>query len=524
MKTGAFVINIWAAALPGVLLQAYSPVMNRWHDKLSLLTRRYETLLFACLLPWIAVGHLLEGQAHSWFQYGHSLLILILVQLPVLVFSWYEERLRQRRSARQFRLYWLACYGVYLPALIIGASAWMQPGSTVRALIIACGLCDLLLKLVLLADAWYRKRLRQVKWIKRLSLERSVLITITLVSVILSAMAVSSIGNPAYDSKEQLLIGYEFDPGKVLAQSGKFSGFVAQFLFMYLCGYLLFYINDKILVARVLKRKGLVLYLLSALALVGILYPVMAQALTALPLSRRLGGMFPGNPFELENAFAAMAIIIFSLPVLLSVQWSRQNNRILLLEKEKAQTELDLLKQQLNPHFFFNTLNNLYALSLQQSQQTPECILRLSELMRYVIYKAKEPQVSIQEEIKYLEDYIELQQIRMKRKPVIAFTKEIATDAAPIAPLLLIVLVENAFKHGIEPAEQETFLHLSLKATARGLCFSCTNSFEDNAGTSIGIGIENLRRRLSLLYPGKHVFTTGMENHIFKAELELKLS
>jgi LytS/YehU family sensor histidine kinase len=101
----------------------------------------------------------------------------------------------------------------------------------------------------------------------------------------------------------------------------------------------------------------------------------------------------------------------------------KQNSQIVDPGKEKTETELDLLKQQLNPHFFFNTLNNLYALSAQQSKQTPESILQLSELMRYVIYKAKEPAVQVREEVKYLEDYMQLQQIRLKRKPDIQFAR-----------------------------------------------------------------------------------------------------
>jgi LytS/YehU family sensor histidine kinase len=267
-----------------------------------------------------------------------------------------------------------------------------------------------------------------------------------------------------------------------------------------------------------------ILYCLAGLAVVGIVYPIIAQLLALLPMTARLGNIFAENPFAFENGFGAIVIILLSLPVVLALQWSKQNSRIISLEKEKAQTELDLLKQQLNPHFFFNTLNNLYALSLQQSKQTPESILQLSELMRYVIYKAKEPTVQVQEEIKYLEDYMQLQQIRLKRKPDVQFKQEIGDGTPPIAPLLLIVLVENAFKHGIEPAEEKAFLHLSLHTTANRLYFSCTNSVEQDAEQTAGIGLANLLRRLVLLYPGKHLLRTGIENHIFKAELELDLS
>lgn len=495
--------------------------MRKWFDRL---VPGYEAVIFLGLLPWISVHHLPEGNEYSWKQYLGAFPLLVLVQLPVLIFSWKRRHLEQRLSIRQYRLLWLACFALYLPAVLISASSLMTPGSAARSLIIACAGFSLLTGLLLAANTFYRKKLQQAKWIKGLSIEKALLLSIVLVSVIFSVMAVSSMGNPAYDFKDRLLLGYEFSPRKVLARFDVFLSFAVQFLVMYLCGYLFFYLNNKVLVPGVLKKRGLILYVLSAFAAVGILYPVVAQVLVLLPIDKRLGGIFPQNPFKTENAYAASAIVLFSLPIVLSLRWSQQNSRIIALEKEKAQTELDLLKQQLNPHFFFNTLNNLYALSLQRSEQTPESILQLSELMRYVIYKAKEPQVTIREEVKYLEDYLQLQQIRMKKKPDVQFVQEIGSGAAPIAPLLLIVLVENAFKHGIEPAENNAFLHLTLNATDHKLRFVCKNSFEEQPVAGSGIGLDNLRRRLALLYPGRHRFKTGSENHIFKAELELELS
>lgn len=449
----------------------------------------------------------------------------MLAHLPVLIFFLQKGKWKQVLTRNKYLLYWCACFLIYLPALSIVTSFLLKPEADLRETIITSGVCGLLLELLLVATAWYRTRVQQWEWIKRLSLEKSVLISIVLIAVMLSVMAVSSIGNPKYDNGNSLLLGYEFNMRKVFNSFGVFSGFVVQFLFLYLCGYFFFYINNRLLVPKLLKQKGVILYLLGALTMIGITYPVVAQLLIWLPLNTRLGrAIIESNPFDFENAFGAMGIVFLSLPVVLALQWSRQNSRIISLEKEKAETELDLLKQQLNPHFFFNTLNNLYALSLQQSKQTPESILQLSELMRYVIYKAKEPAVKVQEEVKYLEDYMQLQQIRLKRKPDIQFNQEITIDSPPIAPLLLMVLVENAFKHGIEPAEEKAFVHLSLHTTANRLQFSCVNSFEQDIEKEAGIGLANLQRRLALLYPGKHRLRTGIENHTFKAELELDLS
>jgi hypothetical protein len=498
--------------------------MNKWHDKLATLLRRYETFLFLGLLSWLAVYVVLDKKVFTWSAYFSVLAMMALFQLPVLLFTWFRERLKKVLSPNRYRFLWYACFVAYLSLLFISLSALARPGTYIQEIVPISAICCFVLELLLTANTYYQRRVRQLKWIKHLSLERSLLISIILIAITLAAMAVSSIGNPAYDNQGRLLVGFEFDIKRIYSYFGQFLSFAVQFLFIYLCGYFFFYINNRVLVPKVLRQKGLILYLLSGLATVGILYPIIAQLLALLPVNTRMGRIFSENPFALENAFGAIAIIVLSLPVVLALQWSRQNSLIISLEKDKTQTELDLLKQQLNPHFFFNTLNNLYALSLQQSRQTPEIILQLSELMRYVIYKAKEPLVPVWDEIKYLEDYIELQQIRLQRKPDLQFNRDIAPDTPAIAPLLLIVLVENAFKHGIEPAEQPALLRLSLTTGADKLYFSCVNSIEPGAEKQKGIGLANLQRRLTLLYPGKHVLKTGIENHIFKAELELDLS
>ncbi|RZL30651.1 MAG: hypothetical protein EOO96_17700, partial [Pedobacter sp.] len=380
------------------------------------------------------------------------------------------------------------------------------------------------LEIVLIVNQYYRKRVQHIKWIKKIGLENSVLITLVLISATISVMAVSSLSNPAYHTKERLLVGFEFDYLKILSHFGTFLSFFIQFLLMYLCGYLLFFINSRLLVSKILKEKGLLIYILSLASTIAILYPFLAQLLISMPINSVFGrDIFGTNPFDMENAMGAIAIMLISLPVVLALQWGKQNNQILSLEKEKSQSELDLLRQQLNPHFFFNTLNNLYALSLQKSEKTPENILQLSELMRYTIYKGQEKSVSLDQEIKYLEDYIQLQQIRLKNPLNLKFEKEISNPNISIAPLLLIVFIENAFKHGIETAENSAFLSISLVCNNKELYFNCENSFDDENQNTPGIGITNLKKRLDLLYPNKHTLIFSSENHIFKAELKLAL-
>ncbi|MCF0074373.1 sensor histidine kinase [Dyadobacter sp. CY261] len=491
-------------------------------EVLNALSRRKDTCLLLGTFCWIAIAYTI-GSERPWEAYYRTLVMCACAWVPALVLVWVREGSGQGRFEGINRRYWLLFFAGYWPVLMLLSAAQIDATHLLWTKLFVAGICIALLECALVLDAHYFHRLRSVTWMQRLTLEKAVLVSISGLAVLLGAMAVSSLNNPAYHSDKQLLIGFELHFLKILSMFPTFVSFSLQLLTMYLAGYFFFYVNSKWLVPRILKERGMLAYLLCGAALIGIFYPFCGQLLANLPLSQLLGGVFSANPFVAENAFGAVMVVLISLPVLLAIQWSRQNSLITALQHEKSLAELDLLKQQLNPHFFFNTLNNLYALSLQRSEQTPESILQLSELMRYVIYKAKEPLVSIREEVRYLEDYLQLQQIRLKRKLDLRFEKVIGAENASIAPLLLIVFVENAFKHGIEPAEEAAFLYIALKADADKLHFFCRNSFETSRETHSGIGLTNLQKRLALLYPGKHLLKTASENGTFTAELEIDL-
>jgi sensor histidine kinase YesM len=494
--------------------------MNEVRERPGFLVNRLEVWLLSGLLIWIGI---LGERPVTWEDNLINFGVLAFAQIPAFIFYWNRTRWLQVLTRRQYFFYWLLCFGFCVPAITVLCVVF-KPGGRPESLFVTSAAYSISLELLLSTLMFYQRRARHSEWLKKISLNKAVLVSLLFIAVTLSAMAVSSLDNPAYHTKRQLLIGFEFDLHKIITRFGVFLGFIAQFMFMYLCGFLLYYINSVLLVAKVLKQKGIVLYVMSVFAVIAILYPVMGQLLLLLPVNRLLGGIFSDNPFILENAFGGLAIIFSTLPVVLAMQWAKQNNHIISLEKEKNRTELDLLKQQLNPHFFFNTLNNLYALSLQQSKQTPESILQLSELMRYVIYKGNEATVPIGEEIKYLDDYTQLQQMRLRMPLDLQFTRNIGNEMQPVPPMLLIVFIENAFKHGIEPADSPAFLHLHLTCNEQKLYFSCENSFEPVAAGNTGIGLDNLRKRLALLYPDRHVIKTAVKNHTFKAEMQLDLS
>ncbi len=200
-----------------------------------------------------------------------------------------------------------------------------------------------------------------------------------------------------------------------------------------------------------------------------------------------------------------------------------QIKSIIRLRNEKAKTELLHLKSQVNPHFFFNTLNNLYGLMEKDSKER-EMVLKLSDMMRYSLYEGQKDWVSLKDELDYIQNYIELQEIRYHKKSDVRFAHNIENPDAGIMPLLFIILVENAYKHGLENLEKNAYIHLDLSEKNNELNFVIENNFESKqAPNREGIGLKNLQRRLELVYPKKHELSFETAKNTYKVTLSLKL-
>jgi hypothetical protein len=226
----------------------------------------------------------------------------------------------------------------------------------------------------------------------------------------------------------------------------------------------------------------------------------------------------------LVGIFAMVFIMLVTTLLNLSYSWFVQLSRIKQIENDRLQLELSLLRNQINPHFFFNTLNNLYALSLEKSDQTSEVILKLSEIMRYTIYDCKEATVPITSEVTYLENFIALQKMRHHQRGQIRFKKDIANPRLQIAPMILIVFLENAFKHGFDLLEKDAFLNVQLTVKENFLHFFIENNFNESDAKNVsGIGLENVKRRLSLIYPNTHELAISKEDTLFRIDLKLHI-
>ena len=223
------------------------------------------------------------------------------------------------------------------------------------------------------------------------------------------------------------------------------------------------------------------------------------------------------------DALAIIAIFYFPLLIILIMRWVfKQTRAILTLKNEKAKTELLHLKSQVNPHFFFNTLNNLYGLVGTDAKKAQDLILKLSDMMRYSIYEGEKDTVSLEEEVEYLKNYIELHKMRYRKEIDIKFINNISENHK-VMPLLFIILLENAFKHGVENLRENAYVHINLKSEGNQLFFDIENNFDPTIETEHkGIGLNNLKRRLELVYPKKHTLSFSKTNDIYKAQLKIK--
>lgn len=242
-------------------------------------------------------------------------------------------------------------------------------------------------------------------------------------------------------------------------------------------------------------------------------------------------GGFPPLPAELLIAFQ-LSYILFNVLLIMAAMSLRfrQHNRQLEIEhakhdKEQAQNELLRLKGQLNPHFLFNTLNNISSLSAFDPDATQESISRLSEMLRYVLYDSSTEMVPLHKDIEFIKNYINLMQIRYDETLKLNTTFQITNPERQIPPMLFISLLENAYKYGASSLH-ECHLDIVLKEDGQQLLFTVTNTLltdqEMASKKKGGVGLDNLKKRLELTYPDSHTFTYGIVGDVFKAEVQIK--
>ncbi len=291
------------------------------------------------------------------------------------------------------------------------------------------------------------------------------------------------------------------------------------------------YVNIWILIPRVLQKARYLIYFVCILALIYI-----SAQFNQVTFDHLVDLILPGYYFisfyDIGDILKFVFVYVALTSLLkLSKGWfllSQAEKQIMRIRQEKVESELKALKSQINPHFLFNSLNNIYSLAMGGSGKAPAAILKLSDLMRYMIYESNEEKVSLQKEIDFLENYIALQRLRSDQRSKIEYTKDGSPGELKIAPLLFLPLVENSFKHGVkgDPAGGYVRIHLEIRDRQLNL------SLENNKGKvdeiegqeNSGIGLANVKRRLELLYPDRSFLEILDNGEDFQVKLELELT
>ena len=222
----------------------------------------------------------------------------------------------------------------------------------------------------------------------------------------------------------------------------------------------------------------------------------------------------------------AVFLIITTL-IKLSVDWfyfNSHENRELKISNQHIQTQLSTLRSQINPHFLFNSLNVIYALAIENKAETKDAIVQLSDILRYVIYDSNREYVTLKDEVALLKNYIEFQQFRHQQNDNITFNCTIVDENYQIYPMLLLPLVENSFKYGIKGDINNTFIHINLIQKNKEFMFDIENNYSENlleTNEHSGLGLENIKKNLEIVYPKKHNFKISKTKDIFKVTLKL---
>lgn len=288
------------------------------------------------------------------------------------------------------------------------------------------------------------------------------------------------------------------------------------------------YLNLRILIPKILSEYKYLLYGFSFLSLLA-----LSVAINYITFNNLIDYIFPEYYFISYYEFIDIAKFMFAFMGLtsllkLSKSWfivNETKKKLSQAEMEKYRNELMALRSQINPHFMFNSLNNIYSLALQKSEKAPDAIIKLGNILRYVIYEGSAERVSLADEVKILNEYIELQNLRTSNSKI-SFTSEIQEGNAKIAPLIFLPIVENGFKHGIKGDIKASFLDISLVDSGGVIKFKTVNNkgLVENVEKEIkqGIGIDNVKRRLELLYPGNHELRIFEEENRFVVEIQIR--
>lgn len=288
----------------------------------------------------------------------------------------------------------------------------------------------------------------------------------------------------------------------------------------------LFYINFLVYIPRFLDKKRYWAYaciVLVTIVIFGVIKYGVGLVFKDVILMRNKGHEVSFPHYFFSTVFTSLIFFFLSTVLKFTTDWFLNERVQRDLENQRLTAELAFLKSQINPHFLFNSLNSIYSLAYQKSDTTPEAILKLSEIMRYMLYECNDNRVDLSKELQYLHNYIDLQKIRFGNKAFIDFKVMGDVTNQQIVPLLLIAFIENAFKHGVAN-DVMTPIKLLINVDECKLHFYIQNKKHTHNRDAIGgIGLTNVQRRLNLLYPGKYTLNIRDTEDTYTCELSIVL-
>jgi two-component system, LytTR family, sensor histidine kinase AlgZ len=292
---------------------------------------------------------------------------------------------------------------------------------------------------------------------------------------------------------------------------------------------LIAYLNYFITLPRFLKHQNLWRYLLefSVPFAVFVTLRVHLQRFLIDGYAHKVE-YFYSDFFIVQITAITFLIVIFVGMLRFAVEWFEFDAKKKATENEKLIAELNFLKAQINPHFLFNTLNNLYYLAYSQSSNTTEVIAKLSQMMRYMIYDTNQPKVLLRKEIEYMQNYISLERLRLNNQIPVQFNVHGNIDDVWITPLVLITFLENAFKHGVSNSNTDSWVNVNIEVRGKECVFSVENSkgsiIKQEGSEKSGIGLQNVQRRLELSYPERYKLDVKDAHDRYSVKLNLTLA
>ena len=313
-----------------------------------------------------------------------------------------------------------------------------------------------------------------------------------------------------------LFLFFSFDRYEPSIQEFKIVAFINYALGAFIINY--------ILLPRFFYKKNYLLFFLSVVVIATAIIMIEELVLEAVYYPNTRGKTFHGIVYCLLDV---MPVIMILTGFKFAWDASKKQLEVEELRSTATESELQFLKSQINPHFLFNNLNNLYSYAIEESTKTPSIILELSSVLRYMLYDCKEKYVALSKEIDHLKNFTQLNELQIEERGKVDFKTENIQSEYCIAPLILTVFIENAFKHSTESQSNDISIEIDIRVSENGLLeFKCENSFRPITSTNTiykGIGLQNVKKRLLLLYPDAYELTISDSKEAYTVHLKMQL-